>query len=84
VSRRSKDVYRFDLVRHARGAMAVATKVSIRSDQGGVLSLQFMVEWEGRASFVDFRFLGVDDGEAGGGGNAEEGEWEGEEEEDSE
>ncbi|KAG0138055.1 Rad1/Rec1/Rad17 [Tuber indicum] len=71
VSGRAKDVYRFDLVRHARGAMAVATKVSVRSDEAGVLSLQFMVEWEGRASFVDFRFLGVDDGEGGGGGNGE-------------
>jgi len=81
VSRRTKDAYRFDFIRHARGAMAVATKVSVRSDQEGVLSLQFMVEWEGRSSFVDFRFLGVADEEAGGGGweeNAEEGEGEGE------
>jgi len=74
VSGRAKDVYRFDLVRHARGAMAVATKVSVRSDEAGVLSLQFMVEWEGRASFVDFRFLGVDDGEGGGGNGESEGD----------
>ncbi|PWW75609.1 hypothetical protein C7212DRAFT_364685 [Tuber magnatum] len=78
VSGRAKDVYRFDLVRHARVAMAVATKVSVRSDEAGVLSLQFMMEWEGRASFVDFRFLGVDE-EEGGDGTSE-----GEEGEDSE
>ncbi|RPA97532.1 Rad1-domain-containing protein [Choiromyces venosus 120613-1] len=71
VNLRTKDVYRFDLVRHARGAMAVASKVSVRSDEAGVLSLQFMVEWEGRASFVDFRFLGVDDGEGGGGSDGD-------------
>ena len=69
---------------HTRGAMAVATKVSVRSDQWRALSLQFMVEWEGRVSFVNFRFLGVDDREGGGGGwgdNPEDGEEEEEEEE---
>ena len=38
--------------------MAIATKVSIRSDEQGVLSLQFMVEVEGGGfTFVDFRFV---------------------------
>ena len=38
--------------------MAVATKVSVRGDAQGVLSLQFMIEIEpGKASFVDFRFV---------------------------
>lgn len=38
--------------------MAAATKVSIRGDNQGVLSLQFMIEMEGgQVSFVDFRFV---------------------------
>ena len=39
--------------------MAIASKVSIRGDNLGVLSMQFMIEQEagGAASFVDFRFL---------------------------
>lgn len=38
--------------------MAIASKVSIREDGHGVLSMQFMIEHEGGvASFVDFRFL---------------------------
>ena len=38
--------------------MSVATKVSIRADAQGVLSLQFMIEMEGgKVSFVDFRFV---------------------------
>jgi cell cycle checkpoint protein len=36
--------YRFALVRNALRAMAVASKVSIRGDRQGVLSLQFMIE----------------------------------------
>ena len=38
--------------------MAVAEKVSIRTDARGVLSLQFMVQLEGgHVTFVDFRFV---------------------------
>ena len=38
--------------------MAIAAKVSIRSDEQGVLSLQFMIDVEGGGvSFVDFRFV---------------------------
>ena len=38
--------------------MAIASKVSIRGDEQGVLSLQFMIEVEGGGvSFVDFRFV---------------------------
>ena len=46
--------------------MAMASKVSIRGDVHGVLSLQFMIEQEGGGTcFVDFRFipLTVDDGD---------------------
>ncbi|KAJ5934887.1 hypothetical protein N7466_004434 [Penicillium verhagenii] len=41
---RIKQSYRFALVRKAARAMSVASKVSIRGDQQGVLSLQFMIE----------------------------------------
>ena len=38
--------------------MAIASKVSIRGDNAGVLSMQFMIEHEGgNPSFIDFRFL---------------------------
>jgi cell cycle checkpoint protein len=39
-----KDNYRFALIRKAARAMAAASKVSIRGDIQGVLSLQFMIE----------------------------------------
>jgi len=46
------------LIKNATKAMAIASKVSIREDGHGVLSMQFMIEHEGGvASFVDFRFL---------------------------
>jgi cell cycle checkpoint protein len=41
---RIKQSYRFALIRKASRAMSVANKVSIRGDQQGVLSLQFMIE----------------------------------------
>ncbi|KAK8187177.1 DNA repair exonuclease rad1 [Phyllosticta capitalensis] len=51
-------LYRFALIKAAARAMAAATKVSIRGDNQGVLSLQFMIEMEGgQVSFVDFRFV---------------------------
>lgn len=58
--------YRFDMVKAAGEAMKLASKVSVRGDEQGVLSLQFMVEVEGGGvSFVDFRFVpfirGVED-----------------------
>lgn len=46
--------------------MAMASKVSIRGDVHGVLSLQFMIEQEGGGTcFVDFRFISLtaDDGD---------------------
>jgi cell cycle checkpoint protein len=50
--------YKFDMVKAASEAMRVASKVSLRGDEEGVLSLQFMVEVEGCGiSFVDFRFV---------------------------
>jgi len=50
--------YKFEMVRAAGEAMRLASKVSVRGDEQGVLSLQFMVEVEGGGvSFVDFRFV---------------------------
>jgi cell cycle checkpoint protein len=74
--------YKFSLIQKAARAMNVATKVSIRADTQGVLSLQFMIEVEssgsssqtasanGKVSFVDFRFVPLveeDDEDAEGG-----------------
>ena len=41
---RVRQRYRFDLIRKAARAMALASKVSVRQDRQGVLSLQFMIE----------------------------------------
>jgi len=41
---RVKQKYQFDLIKKAGRAMALASKVSIRQDVQGVLSLQFMIE----------------------------------------
>ena len=43
---RIKQKYKFDLIRKAVRAMGLASKVSIRQDEQGVLSLQFLVEVE--------------------------------------
>lgn len=43
-SDRVKQRYKFDLVKKAERAMAIASKVSIRIDRQGVLSMQFMIE----------------------------------------
>jgi cell cycle checkpoint protein len=64
-----KSSYKFSLIQRAARAMSVATKVSVRMDDQGVLSLQFMIEVEaGNVSFVDFRFVPLvevdEDGEA--------------------
>lgn len=41
---RVKQRYKFDLIKKAGRAMALASKVSLRQDVQGVLSLQFMIE----------------------------------------
>ena len=63
--------YKFDFVKNSTEAMRISSKVSLRGDGQGVLSLQFMVEMEGgKRSFLDFRFVpfisydGEDDDEA--------------------
>jgi cell cycle checkpoint protein len=47
VQERWSQVFKFDMIKSASEAMRVATKVSLRGDRQGVLSLQFMVETEG-------------------------------------
>lgn len=63
---RVKERYKFDMIKKAGRAMALANKVSIRQDRQGVLSLQFMIEDNSTPGsvdtsvnflFVDFRFV---------------------------
>lgn len=57
-SQRVVNTYGFEAIRKAVKAMAIAEKVSIRTDSQGVLSLQFMVQLEGgHVTFVDFKFV---------------------------
>lgn len=67
VPSRIVNTYKYSLLKGASRAMAIASKVSIRTDEQGVLSLQFMVDVEnGGVTFVDFRFVPFipeDDGE---------------------
>lgn len=58
VSERWSQSFKFDLIKSATEAMRIASKVSIRGDRQGVLSLQFMVEMDGAGG----------SGGAGGGG----------------
>jgi len=76
VPRRSVNTYKYSLIKGASRAMAMADKVSIRGDDQGVLSLQFMIAVEGGGiTFVDFKFVAYVPEE-----DEDEGENEGEEE----
>ena len=58
VQKKTVNTYKYSMIKGASRAMAIATKVSIRSDEQGVLSLQFMIELEAVGySFVDFKFI---------------------------
>lgn len=75
VSQRVVNTYKYSLVKTTSRAMALASKVSIRVDEQGVLSLQFLIELEtGIKSFVDFRFVPYisEEGEDGEGDMDEE------------
>lgn len=75
VAGRIVNTYKFSLIKNATKAMALASKVSIRADEQGVLSLQFMIEFDGGGvSFVDFRFvpLVAEEGDEEGEGEEEE------------
>ena len=55
---RWRQTFKFEIIKSATEAMRIASKVSLRGDQQGVLSMQFMVEVEGVGlSFLDFRFV---------------------------
>jgi cell cycle checkpoint protein len=49
---RIKQDYRFSFIHKAARAMAAANKVSIRGDRQGVLSLQFMIEFDANGHVV--------------------------------
>lgn len=50
--------YHFNLISKSMEAVRLATRVSLRCDENGVMSIQSMCEaGDGRQSFVDFRFL---------------------------
>lgn len=58
VEERWSQSYKFDLIKSSSEAMRIASKVSLRGDGQGVLSVQLMVEMEGgKRSFLDFRFV---------------------------
>lgn len=58
VRQRWVQTFKFDMIKSASEAMRIASKVSLRGDGQGVLSMQFMVEVEGpEPSFLDFRFV---------------------------
>lgn len=58
VQERWSHSYKFDLIKNSTEGMRIATKVSLRGDQQGVLNLQLMVTTEGdKQSFLDFRFV---------------------------
>ncbi|KAL8672481.1 MAG: hypothetical protein Q9168_003052 [Polycauliona sp. 1 TL-2023] len=75
VPKRTSNTYKHSLIKTATRAMSNASKVSIRGDEQGVLSLQFMIEIEGIGiSFVEFRFVPFlpEDGEDDSGSDDEE------------
>jgi cell cycle checkpoint protein len=62
--------FKFSLFKAAQRAMASASKVSLRLDEDGVLSMQYLIEIASgggdRVAFVDFRVVPLVDGEDGG------------------
>ena len=67
---RLRQDYKFALVQKAARAMAVANKVSIRGDRQGVLSLQFMVEFDA-LGVVHSSFSNTSSSHATGGGGGQ-------------
>jgi cell cycle checkpoint protein len=70
--------YKYTYIQKAARAMSVASKVSVRVDAQGVLSMQFMIEVDpaagggtSKVSFVDFRFVPLVDDEDEGGDEGE-------------
>lgn len=70
VPKKTTSIYKHSLIKAASRAMAIASKVSIRGDQNGVLSLQFLIDVDGGGvSFVDFRFVPFEPEEGEGEGD---------------
>lgn len=58
VAQRVSNTYKYSLIKATNRVMAMASKVSVRVDQQGVLSLQFLIELDtGLKNFIDFRFV---------------------------
>ncbi|KAI0998589.1 hypothetical protein K3495_g9608 [Podosphaera aphanis] len=58
VADRWSQSFKFEMIKASIEATKLASKVSIRGDEQGVLCLQFMVEVEsGGINFIDFRFI---------------------------
>lgn len=54
--------YNFDLIMKAYEAMSLASRISLRCDVNGFMSLQSMYEvGDGRSIFIDFRFAPIED-----------------------
>ena len=51
--------YRFAAVKMGLKAMSVASKVSVRTDGEGVLSMNFMIDIDGKVIFVEFRVFSL-------------------------
>lgn len=75
VGRRWVQSYKFEHVRIVLEALKLGSKVSLRGDRQGVLSLQVLVEGEGGViNFVDFRFIPFAEEDAESGSEADEGD----------
>lgn len=73
--RKTAASFKFDIIKSAQRAMASASKVSLRLDDEGVLSMQYLVEIEAGAegkgvAFVDFRVVPLVEGEGDEGDTA--------------
>ena len=51
--------YRFNAVKMGLKAMSASTKVSVRTDGEGVLSMNFMIDIDGKNVFIEFRVLSI-------------------------
>lgn len=58
------NTYNFDQIMKAHEAISLASRISLRCDVNGFMSLQSMYEvGDGRSIFIDFRFAAIEDDE---------------------
>ncbi|KAK9448399.1 repair protein Rad1/Rec1/Rad17-domain-containing protein [Limtongia smithiae] len=56
--------YNYKMIQHVREALKLATKISLRIDVDGVMSIQSMCDvGDGRKAYIDFRFLPMEEDE---------------------